>query len=48
MAEHERQNIVAGAGRRQVNCDHRLHFDNPCGDLDESQAQRVELRNALH
>jgi hypothetical protein len=46
--EHETQNILGGAGRRQVNPDPRLHLDDAGGDFDEPYAQRVELRNALH
>jgi hypothetical protein len=48
MPEHETQNILGGARRRQVNPDHRLHLNNAGGDLDESQARRVELRDASH
>ena len=40
------QNILGGARRRQMNPDHRLHLDDAGGDLDEPQAQRVELRDA--
>ena len=48
MPEHETQNILGGARRRQVNPDHRFHLDNAGGDLDEPEPQRVELRDAPH
>jgi hypothetical protein len=42
------QNVACGAGCRQVNLDHGFHFDDARGELDETQAQRVELRDAPH
>ena len=48
MPEHETQNILGGARRRQVNPDHRLPLDDASSDIDEPQAQRIELRDAPH
>jgi hypothetical protein len=41
--ECETQNILGRARRRQLNTDHRLHLDDAGGELDEPQAQSVEL-----
>src|SRR5271157_152554 len=42
----EAQNILRRARGRQVHADHRLHLDDAGGDLDEAQAQGVELSDA--
>ena len=46
--QSETQNILRRARRRQVHADHRLHLDDAGGDLDEPQAQGVELGDAPH
>jgi hypothetical protein len=46
--EHETQNTLGGARRQQVNPDHRLHLADASSDIDEPQAQRIELRDAPH
>ena len=39
----EAQYLLAGARCWQMNPDHGFHLDNARRDLDQSQAQRVEL-----
>jgi hypothetical protein len=46
--EGEAQDILGWAGRRQMHPDHRLHLYDAGGDLDEAQAQVVELGEAPH
>ena len=46
--QSEAQNILRRARGRQVHADHRFHFDDAGGDLDEAQAQGVELGDAPH
>ena len=46
--ERETQDFLGGAGRGQVHPDHRLHLDDAGGDLDEAQAQGVELGGPPH
>jgi hypothetical protein len=48
LPERETQNILPRTRCRQMNADHRLHLDDARGDLDEAQAQRVELGDAPH
>jgi hypothetical protein len=45
-SESEAQNILRRARGGQVHSDHRLHLDDAGGDLDETQAQSVELGDA--
>src|SRR5476651_2622562 len=42
-SESEAQNILRRARGGQVHSDHRLHLDDAGRDLDEAQAQSVEL-----
>ena len=42
-SESEAQDSLAGARRRQMDADHGFHLDDAGGDLDEAQAQRIEL-----
>jgi len=48
LRKGEAQDLLPGARGRQMHADHRLHFDHASGDLDEAQAQGVELRDAPH
>ena len=47
-SESEAQDSLAGARRRQMDADHGFHLDDAGGDLDEAQAQRIELGDAPH
>ena len=47
-SQGEAQDILRRARRGQVHADHRLHFDDAGGDLDETQAQSVEPGDAPH
>ena len=42
------KNMLRRTRCRQVHADHSLQLDDPRGDLDQAQAQRVELRHAPH
>ena len=42
------KNMLRRTRCRQVHADDRLHFDDAGGDLDQAQAQRVELCDAPH
>lgn len=44
--EDEAQDILVRRGGGQMHLDLRLHLDDPRGDLDQSQAQGVELGDA--
>src|SRR5271166_2622631 len=46
--QSEAQDILRRTRGRQVHADHRFHFDDAGGDLDETQAQGVELGDAPH
>ena len=47
-SEDEPQNDLGWARCRQMDADHGLHLDDAGGDLDEAQAQGVELGDAPH
>ena len=42
------KNMLRRTRCRQMHADHSLQLDDPRGDLDQAQAQRVELRHAPH
>lgn len=44
--ERDAQDLLIRAGARQMDFDRRLQFDDPRGNFDKPQAQRVELRLA--
>ena len=46
--QSEAQDILRRTRRGQMHPDHRLHFDDAGGDLDEAQAQGVELSYTPH
>ena len=47
-AEDGSQDCLVGTGRRQMQPDLGFHLDDARGDLDQAQAQRVELRDTPH
>ena len=45
-SESNAYNLLVGKGRGPLNADQGFQFDDAGGDLDEAQAQRIELDGA--